>query len=301
MAQKLAGKVAVVTGAGSEPGIGQETAKAMAAEGASVVVNDIAKDDDGSWAADRGVKVIEKAKGQAVANYDAVGTVSNGDKIIKTAVDNFGRVDILVNTAGNLISKPSVEMTEEEWDSVLGVHLKGHFSCSRAAAREMIKQGSGGRIINISSRGAFMYDPLPPGLSSAAYSAAKAGILGLTVCLAAEFMANDITVNAIVPSASTSLFPGRGRRWFGGGVREHPEYLAPIMVYLATDEAKEINAQFFYACGGDICIFSRPLQLPGPHMFIRKAVGKWTLDELNEVIPPMVGVDVPGPGGPPRK
>jgi NAD(P)-dependent dehydrogenase (short-subunit alcohol dehydrogenase family) len=292
MAQKLTGKVAVVTGAGSEAGIGKEVAKAMAAEGAKVVVNDIVKDKDGMMGADRVVKQIRDAGGTAVANYDRVGTVSNGEKIIRTAIDSFGRIDILVNTAGNLINKPAVEMTEEEWDSILTVHLKGHFSCSRAAAREMIKQGSGGRIVNISSRGAFMYgngtSPPPPDRSSVAYSAAKAGILGLTVCLAAEFTGKDITVNAIVPSASTHMFPGHGPRWFGGGVREDPEFVAPIIVYLATDQAKNINGQFFYACGGDICIFSRPLQLPGPHMFIRKA-GKWTLDELNEAIPPMIG------------
>jgi NAD(P)-dependent dehydrogenase (short-subunit alcohol dehydrogenase family) len=302
MVDKLVGKVAVVTGAGSEIGIGKEVAKAMAAEGAKVVVNDIVKDPDGSMGADRVVKEIKDTKGTAAANYDSVASMEGGASIIKAAIDNFGRIDILVNTAGNFIVNPTMDMSEAQWDAIIDVHLKGLFACTQAAVREMIKQKSGGRIINISSRGAFMYDPLPPGLSSVAYSAAKAGILGLTACLAAEFMANYITVNAIVPSASTGLFPGRGRRWFGGGVRENADYLAPVIVYLATDEAESITAQIIFSSSGNICILPSPMMMPMPGaQHIIEKQGKWTIEELIQQIPPMVGVDVPGHGGTPGK
>lgn len=281
MAQKLDGKVAVITGGGG--GIGRATAIAMAVEGAKIVVNDIAKDTGGNNNVDKVVNEIKETQGIAVANYDNVSTMAGGENIIKTAVSNFGRIDILVNTAGNFISRPIVDFTENEWDSIIAVHLKGHFSCCKYAAKEMIKQKSG-RIINISSRAAFTYQPGP--LNSIAYAAAKAGILGFSAQLSSELKDHGITVNSIIPSANTQLFPGQGRR-FGGGIRETPDFVAPIITYLATDEAKNITAQTFYACGGDLCIFGRPMQLPGPHMFIRK-IGKWTVDELCEVIPPMV-------------
>ena len=291
MAQKLQGKIAVVTGAGSRVGVGKEVALALAAEGAKVVVNDIGKDPDGSWGADRVVKEIIKSKGTAVANYDSVTTMLGGENIIKTAISNFGRIDILVNAAGNVKNVPFVEMTENDWDSVISVHLKGHFSCVKAAVPEMMKQKSG-RIINFSSRAAFMFPSAgtpsaPGGPGSPAYSTAKAGILGFTAALSSGLIGYGITVNAILPSAVTGLFPPLRPRWFGGGQTEGPEFVAPIIVYLATDEAKDITGQFIYSCAGDICIFDRPMQLPGPHRFIRK-MGKWTMDELSEVIPPLV-------------
>ena len=145
MAEKLKGKVAVVTGAGSPVGIGKEVALAMAAEGASVVVNDVGRDPDGTSGADRVVEEIKKANGTAVANYDSVATLSGGENIIKTAISNFGRIDILVNCAGNIKHMPIAEMTEDDWDSVIDVHLKGHFGCTKAAIAEMVKQESGGR------------------------------------------------------------------------------------------------------------------------------------------------------------
>jgi len=283
MAQKLAGKVAVVTGAGSEVGIGREVAFAMAAEGASVVVNDIGKDPDGTRAADKVVNEIKKAKGTAVANYDSVTTMEGGENIIKTATSNFGRIDILVNCAGNFKFQRIVEMTEGDWDSIMDVHLKGHFSCSKAAVLEMIKQKSG-RIINISSRGAIF------GIANLAYSTAKAGILGFTLILSEEVKEHGITVNAVLPSARTKLFPWE-KKPLGDNMptplRFEPDFAAPIIVYLATDEAQNITGQLVYASGGDLCVYSRPLQLPGPNMFIRK-IGKWTIDELIEVIPPLI-------------
>lgn len=152
MVQKLKGKSAVVTGGGD--GIGRATALALAAEGAKVVINDIGHDPEGKSKADNVVNEITKAKGTAVANYDSVATMAGGENIIKTATSNFGRIDILVNSAGNFKLMPTTELTEKDWDSIMDVHAKGHFSCIKAAIPEMIKQKSG-RIINISSRGYF--------------------------------------------------------------------------------------------------------------------------------------------------
>lgn len=284
MAQRLKGKPAVVTGGGG--GIGKAAALALATEGAKVVVNDVGHDSNGTSVADKVVEEISKAKGIAIANHDNVATMLGGENVIKTATSKFGRIDILVNCAGNLRQVPTtVEMTENDWDSVIDVHLKGHFSCTKAAILEMIRQKSG-RIINISSRAAFSFDTGFP-ISLAAYATAKAGILGFTATLSAELREYGITVNAILPSAVTALFPQQRPR-FGGGKTEGPDFVAPIIVYLATDEAKTITGQFIYAGAGDLCIFTRPMQLPGPHKFIRK-MGKWTIDELSDIIPPMIG------------
>ena len=280
MAHRLIGKSAVVTGGGN--GIGRAAALALAAEGAKVVVNDIGRDPNGKSIADEVVEEIRKSNGTAVANYDSVATMLGGENIIKTATSNFGRIDILVNCAGNFRAVHTVDMTENDWDSIIEVHLKGHFICTRAAALEMTKQKSG-RIINISSRAAFSCPPF--GLPSLAYSTAKAGILGFTMVLSGELKEHGITVNAILPSANTKLFPGTAPR--GGDLPSSlmldPDFVAPIIVYLATDEAQNITGQLIYASGGDLCIYARLLQ---PHAFIRK-MGKWTIDELTEVIPPL--------------
>jgi NAD(P)-dependent dehydrogenase (short-subunit alcohol dehydrogenase family) len=286
MTRYLKGKSAIVTG-GGEGGIGEAVALSLATEGAMVLVNDIARDPDGKSAADKVVEKIRNSNGKAVANYDSVVTVSGGENIIKTAISNFGRVDILVNCAGNIKRVPAIEMTEDDWDSVIDVHLKGHFNCTRAAITEMVKQ-RGGRIINFSSRAA------SGGGGSVSYSSAKAGILGFTLALASELKEYSITVNAIVPSADTKLFPGP-RPKFDSGERLpsslwiSPDYVASIVIYLATDNAQDITGRIFYASGGDICIYSTPLTIPGGMpMFVRK-MGKWTVDELDEVIPPLLG------------
>jgi NAD(P)-dependent dehydrogenase (short-subunit alcohol dehydrogenase family) len=277
MTQKLAGKVAVVTGGGN--GIGKATALALAAEGAKVVINDISKN-----AADLVVDEIKKVGGQSIANSDSVSTVAGGENIIQAAVKNFGRIDILVNCAGNFIAKPITELTEAEFDSIINVHLKGHFNTCKPAVKEMLKQKTG-RIINISSRAAFNYATMPPG--SVAYSGAKAGIVGLTAELSGELKDHGITVNCILPSADTQLFPGRGQK-FGGGMRAGADFIAPIIVYLGTDDAKSVTGQNFYACGEDIAIFERPMQLPGFVKFIRTQ-GKWNIEDLAAIIPPLTG------------
>jgi len=279
MAKKLQGKVAVVTGSGSPIGIGRAVAIALAAEGASVVVNDIGKDK-----ADKVVAEIVKAKGKAVANYDSVATVQGGAGIIKTALDSFGKIDILVNCAGNFFPKRFADTTEQEWDSILSVHVKGHFATCKAAVPEMIKQKSG-RIINFSSRGATVGGGAP------AYSTAKAAILGLTTSLAGDLKEYGITVNAMLPSAVTELFPYAKKRMEDNlpvAETTQPEYVAPMVCFLASEEAKNITARFFYASGGDIVIYPQPLLLPAESpMFIRK-IGKWTVDELAQVLPALM-------------
>jgi NAD(P)-dependent dehydrogenase (short-subunit alcohol dehydrogenase family) len=291
MAGRLVGKGAVVTGAGGERGMGRAIAIALAAEGAKVVVNDFGRDKDGNPAADRVVKDIKKAGGTAVANYDSVASVPGGKNIIKTAIDNFGRIDILVNCAGNICPVPFEEMTEEQWDSIINVHIKGHFACTQAAARYMMTQKSG-RIINFSSRGAFPTGgqrpsgvPASPG--NPAYGTAKAGIMGFTTSLSNSLKPFNITVNCIIPSADTGLFPGTGPR--GGGVLPDTldlgaEYVAPMVAYLSSDEAKDITGKFIYVAGGDFCIYAQPLE---PRTFVRKE-GKWTIDELSRVVPPLM-------------
>lgn len=284
MPQKLKGNSAVVTGGGR--GMGRGIALALASEGAHVVVNDIASDRDGTNVADKVVAEITKAKGIAVANYDSVATMVGGENIIKTATKNFGRIDILVNCAGNFQFVPTIELTERDWDSIIDVHLKGHLSCTKAAVMEMTKQKSA-RIINFSSRGAFF------GVHNLAYATVKAGIMGFTAMLSRELKEYGITVNAILPSAVTQLFPGDIRPRMGDNMPSilspQPDFVAPIVVYLATEDAKNITGQFIYVAGGDICIYTEPLQLATAHKFIRKP-GKWTPDELGEVVPSMLGL-----------
>lgn len=287
MAQQLKGKSAVVTGSGSPLGIGRAVVIALAAEGAKVVVNDIGRDKDGKSAADKVVDTIKKAGGVAVANYDSVATMEGGENIIKTAVSNYGKIDILVNCAANFLPRRIFDTTEKEWDSIIAVHIKGHFACTKAAVVQMIKQKSGGRIINFSSRGATV------GGGSAVYSTAKAGILGFTSALSFDLKEFNITVNAILPSAVTELFPGQKRRMEDNippSANPEAEYVAPMVCYLATDEAKDINGRYIYASGGDICVYPRPLILPADSpIFIRKT-GKWTVEEIGQILPPLLGL-----------
>ena len=291
MSNRLKGKAAVVTGGGSA-GIGGAISYALAMEGAQVVVNDISRDSEGVRMADKMVEKIKKAGGKAVPNYDSVDSMQGGEKIIKTATSNFGRIDILVNVAGNYWGVSTLDLTEKEWDSVMNVHMKGTFATVKAALPEMVKQKSG-RIINFSSRAAFNGPASAKVIySNVAYNAAKAGILGLTMALSLEFRDSGITVNVILPSAVTPLFPKEKMPLEDNlPVPQHtgPEYVPPIVVYLATDKASNVNGQFIYAAGEDICIFGRPLRLPGPHTFLHKN-DMWTVDELEQLIPQVLGL-----------
>jgi NAD(P)-dependent dehydrogenase (short-subunit alcohol dehydrogenase family)/acyl dehydratase/putative sterol carrier protein len=225
----LEGKVAVVTGAGG--GLGRAHALAMAAEGAKLVVNDPAE--GGKWA-EAVVAEIRKAGGEAAANADSVATTEGAERIVKAAVDAFGRVDVLVNNAGILRDKTIHNMTDEMWDLVVAVHLRGTFACTRAAARAMKDKGAGGRIINTTSVAG-----LKGNFGQSNYSAAKAGIYGFTLTAAMELAKDGIAVNAIAPIAKTRMtediesVPAEYRA----------EDVAPVVVYLASDAAKDVTGR----------------------------------------------------------
>lgn len=291
MGAQLKGKVAVITGGGG--GIGRAVALEMAANGASVVVAD-RLNEEGSMVAEGVAAEIVAAGGKAKAAGGDVSTESGAQGMIDTALTAFGRVDILVNCAGNNIRSPFQDMTTEQWDSVMNVHVKGHFYCSRAAVRAMIAQGDGGSIINVASRGAF-YNPAPHKegdpphrYPSSVYSTAKAAIMGLTSTLALELGEYGIRVNALIPSADTQLFPGKAARGAGGvppTLDLDPSFIAPFVAFLGTKESEDITGRFVYVTGGDVCFFPQPLLLSGAK-FVRKP-GRWTVEELAETIPPI--------------
>jgi len=305
---KLDGKVAVITGAGR--GLGRAHALAFALEGAKVVVNDLGGAGDGTGSstipADEVVKEIKAIGGEAVANYDTVATMEGGERIIKTAIDTFGRLDILVNNAGILRDRMIFNLTEEEWDDVIAVHLKGHFTCTKHACI-LFRQQRGGRIINTSS-GAGLGNT-----SQANYSAAKEGIVGFTRTVARDMGRYGVTCNAIRPLAHTRLglqlqqLEAAKRAAELGDPRmlqvweevAHlvPEDVSPLLVYLATDEAANINGCVFWVAGGEIGIYPEPT----PIKTIFKK-GRWTPDELIEIMPKTLAKDLvnPSPPVPPK-
>ena len=248
----LEGKVAIVTGAGG--GLGRSHALALAAEGAKVIVNDpgVSRDGTGSThkMADAVVDEIKKAGGEAAANYDSV--ADGADKIIATAVEKFGRVDILVNNAGILRDKTIHNMTDDMWDLVIAVHLRGTFACTRAATRVMKEKGTGGRIINTTSVAG-----LKGNFGQSNYSAAKAGIYGFTLTSAMEFGKDGITVNAIAPLAKTRMtedidtIPAEYR----------PEEVSPVVVFLASDLAKDVTGRIIGVHGRHL--FEYHMELTG--------------------------------------
>ncbi len=236
----LDGKVAIVTGAGR--GIGRGEALALAAEGAAVVVNDLGTTLDGGAEtshADEVVSAITSRGGRAVANTDDVATWDGARRLVESAVDEFGRLDVLVNNAGVLRDQMSFKMDEDAWDAVIRVHLKGHFAPTRFAAehwRARAKDGdeSGGRVINTVSE-AGLYG----GTGQANYAAAKAGIAGMTIALARELKNYGVTVNAIAPRARTrmteTVLGDYGAPPAGGGFDEwDPENIGPVVAWLAS-------------------------------------------------------------------
>ena len=244
----LDGKVAIVTGAGG--GLGREHALALAAEGAAVVVNDLggARDGSGSGSAmaDQVVADIKAAGGEAAPNYDNVATVEGGESILKSAVEAFGKVDILINNAGILRDKSLSKTTEDLWDPVIAVHLKGTYCVTRPVFNHMKESGNGGTIINTSSTSG-----LNGNFGQCNYGAAKAGIAGFTRCLALEGKKAGIRCHILAPVAHTRLtedLPG-----FDNDVAANqydPKLVSPLMVYLASDEAKFMTGQVISPNGG---------------------------------------------------
>lgn len=263
------GKVVVITGAGG--GIGRAHALGFAQEGAKVVVNDLGTARDGSGSSiSMANKVVEEIKGlggEAVANYDDVATMEGGVNIIKTALDNYGKIDILVNNAGILRDKTLIKMEEKNWDKVLDVHLKGTFSCTQTAARVMKEQGTGGCIINTTSLAGLMGN-----FGQSNYSSAKAGIYGFTKTVAQELQRYNITVNCIAPMAKTRLTEDIV------AIPEEmtPEQATPIVLFLASDKAKNITGRILGIHGQQLFEYKMKTT-PGVE---KEGDELWTVDEI---------------------
>ncbi len=262
----LQDKVAVVTGSGR--GIGRGIAIALAREGAKLVVNDVGCDLDGRGGADdpaaQVCREIEAIGGKAVPNYDSVAEFAAAANIVKTAVDSFGRLDILVNNAGIVRDRSIGKMTEEDFDAVIAVHLKGTFNCGRHAIPVMKEQGFG-RIINITSSAG-----LRGNFGQSNYGAAKAGIMGLTRVWAVEMEGRGITVNAVAPSGITRMtgkVPGMDAD--NPPPEMNPELNGPLIAFLASDAAADVTGQAFGRRGYGYTLFQQPKPIaimfkPGP-------------------------------------
>jgi len=251
----LQGKVAVVTGSGR--GVGRGIALALAREGAKVVINDVGCEVDGRGSAqDPAAQVVKEIKAlgsEAVPNYDSVASFAAAENIIKTALDSFGRIDILVNNAGIVRDRSIAKMSEEDFEAVLAVHLKGTFNCGRHAIPHMREQGFG-RIVNITSSAG-----LRGNFGQSNYGAAKAGIMGLTLVWAIELGKYGITVNAMAPAGLTRMvgtIPGME------GKEPPPEMNAelngPMVAFLASEKAAHVNGQIFGRRGFGYTLFQQP-------------------------------------------
>ncbi|WP_067476480.1 SDR family oxidoreductase [Actinomadura hibisca] len=255
-------RVVAVTGAGR--GLGRAHALEFARQGAAVVVNDLGVARDGTGAASGGpaqevVAEIEALGGRAVASGDDIATDAGAAALVATAVEHFGRLDVLVNNAGFLRDRMLINLSEEEWDAVMRVHLKGHFLPLKHAGRYWRAESKAGRpvdgrVINTSS-GAGLLGSVGQGN----YSAAKAGIVGLTLVASAELGRYGVTVNAIAPAARTRMTeevfaqtmaaPGEGE--FDAMA---PENVSPLVVWLGSADSRGITGRVFEAEGGRICV-----------------------------------------------
>src|SRR5580693_8654571 len=286
---KLDGKVAAITGGGR--GIGRGIARAFAAQGCAVVVNDLGvtvagQKETQSPAADV-VKEIKGAGGKAVSNHMDIATVEGGEGLVNQAIKEFGQLDILVNVAGILRDRMIFNMSEQEWDDVVRVHLKGHYCTMRPGSAHM-RERKYGRIINFSSNSA-LGSPGQPN-----YAAAKAGILGLTYSAANSLQKYGITVNAIMPGAATRMtdtipagrMPGAPliNSETASGTPMDPANVPPVIVYLASDQAAEVTGQCFGASGYRI---TRYTHMKPDRVIINN--GPWDIDQLFKIFKQTLG------------
>ncbi len=246
----LDGRVAIITGGGG--GLGRAHALLLAKEGASVVVNDLGGDRSGSGKgrsmADQVVDEIKAAGGEAVASYDTVATVEGGRNICKTALDAFGKVDILINNAGILRDKSHAKMEQGEWDSVIAVHLKGTFCVTQPVFQHMRERGEGGVIVNTTSTSGLIGN-----FGQTNYGAAKAGIAGFTRCLALEGKKYGIRVWGLAPVAVTRMtedLPGMSEEQTKQLM--DPAQVSPTVLYMVSDLSKDKTGKFLFAGGGRV-------------------------------------------------
>ena len=304
MGNRLEGKVAVVTGAGR--GVGRGVALLMAEEGAKVVVNDLGAEVDGTGSshapADGVVAEIRARGGEASANYDNIALMDGGEAVIQQAVDQYGQLDVLVNSAGMLRDRMIFQMTPDDWDRVLRNNTKAAFTTCKYAAI-IFRQQRSGRIVNMVS------DAGLGDVGRSNYSAASEGIVGLTRTVGRDLGRYGVTANAISPMAETRLFPGsvdehrvadapgpsRDERagigpspalgdWEGPGWPDDPENVAPLAVYLSTYASPDVNGYVFGVRGGSIYLYSNPA--------VERSILKWgnfNMEEMDVLVPKMIG------------
>ncbi|MBV9660778.1 MAG: SDR family oxidoreductase [Acidimicrobiales bacterium] len=290
------GRVVVVSGAGR--GIGREHALEFARQGAKVVVNDLGVDMDGSGRssgpAGQVVEEIRAMGGEAVANGDDVSDSEGAARMVQTAIDTFGGLDVLVNNAGILRDRMLVNMSLDEWDAVIRVHLRGTFAPTRAAMdywRERSKAGetNDARIINTTS---------PSGIygnvGQTNYGAAKAGIAAFTVISAQEVARYGVTVNAIAPGALTRMTENLNMGQRAADVPEGqwspytPDNIAPIVVWLGSPESKGVTGRVFNVMGGHLSVAEGWVEGP-----VADKDGRWDPAELTDVVPNLVAKAAP--------
>src|ERR1700677_1426032 len=260
---RLDGRVAIVTGAGR--GIGRSVALLLASEGASVIANDLGAAVDGSGQ-DSGpahdtVAAIADAGGKAIANGADVSDFSAADGLVGTAIEEFGRLDVLVNAAGILRDRMVFNMTEQEWDDVIRVHLKGTFNTIRFASahwRSQRDESAQNRIINFTSVSGLHGAPGQPN-----YAAAKMGIVGLTYSAAHSLAKYGVTVNAISPAAATRMtesVPTDRRRARSASAEDErsPDNVAPIVAYLASERSGWITGRVIHSMGYEVSLYNNP-------------------------------------------
>ena len=272
----LEGKVALVTGAGG--GLGRAHAMLLAREGASVVVNDLGGARDGTGSSNTmAQKVVEEIKaegGQAIANYGSVTNRDDAIAMVEDTVSAFGKIDILIANAGILRDKSFKNMDDEMWDVVMDVHLRGTYLSTKAAYDKMLDQGNGGRIIMTSSTSGLLGN-----FGQTNYGAAKAGIAGFMRCLWLEGIKYGITVNVLAPTATsrltTDILPEEVQENFP------PEAVSPAVVWLCSDEAKEISGRQWLVAGNNVSLLSWQLT---PIATRNLSEGFWEVDEIGEKI-----------------
>ena len=304
MGNRLEGKVAVVSGGGR--GIGRGIAKLLATEGASVIVNDKGTEVDGSGEsrtpADSVVEEIQSSGGTASANYADVSSMDGGESLIQSAVDTYGGLDVLVNSAGSLRDRMIYQMTPNDFDSIMKNNAKSAFTTTKFAAI-LFRQQRSGRIVNM------VADSGLGDVGRSNYAAATEAIIGLTRTTAKDLGKYGITANAISAIAETRLFAGsveerrlsnvQGptrderagigpspeiQKWEGEGYSDHPDNVAPLAVYLCTYASPNINGYVLGARGGSLYVYSNPE--------IEKIVNKWgnfTMEEMDSLFPKMMG------------
>jgi len=274
MGRLLNGKVAVITGSGG--GIGRELALAFAAYGASVVVNDVGTSKDGDICAGIVAAQITAAGGKAVVSTDSVADWESSQRIVECALDNFGRVDCVVNNAGTVRDSLFYHISPEDWRAVIDVHLNGSFYVARAAAPHFKAQNSGAYVHMTSTSG------LIGNVAQANYSAAKMGIVGLSKSIALDMAKFNVRSNCIVPWALTSLTASlpetrENRARIEKMKRMDPAKIAPLVLYLASDAATKISSQIFGVRANEIYLFSQIRMIRSVH----RAEG-WTPETIGE-------------------